>query len=229
MDPVKLNISDLQITVRCTAGFDPHAQPNIVYLPVVQGDGQDVWDCCKGLASRDFALACISGLDWDNALSPWKCEGVFAGDEPFRGDAGATLRLLVDEVVPAVERELSVEHPVRTIAGYSLGGLFALWSLCKCPTFQNAVSASGSLWVPGFIEYLAGHDFLQRPSRVYLSLGKKETRTPSRLLRNVANATQDAYEILCARGIESVFEWNPGNHFSEPALRTARGITWVLR
>ncbi len=229
MKPVKLGFSDIQVTLRSTEGFGSHIRPNIVYLPVAEGDGQDVWDCCKNFTSTEFILACISGLDWDNALSPWECEGVFSGDEPFDGNASETLRVLVDEVVPTVEGMLLVERPVRTIAGYSLGGLFALWSLCNCPTFQNAVSASGSLWFPGFSGYLAARDLSQRPSRVYLSLGKKETRTPSRLLRNVADATQDAYDHFCSLGIESVLEWNPGNHFSEPALRTAKGIAWVLR
>ncbi len=229
MDSVNLSISDLQVTLRCTEGFDSHAQPNIVYLPIVKGDGQDVWDCCNSLSSADFALACISGLDWDNALSPWECEGVFSEDEPFRGNANLTLRMLVDEVVPAVEQTLLVGHCTRTIAGYSLGGLFALWALLNCPIFRNAVSVSGSLWFPGFNEYLACHAFPHRPYRVYFSLGKKETRTPSRLLRNVSDATQGAYELLCLRGIESVFEWNPGNHFKDPDLRTAKGIAWVLR
>jgi len=30
------------------------------------------------------------------------------------------------------------------------------------------------------------------------------------------------------RGVETRFELNPGNHFQEPALRTARGVAWML-
>lgn len=30
------------------------------------------------------------------------------------------------------------------------------------------------------------------------------------------------------RGSESVFEENPGNHFVDSELRTAKGICWIL-
>ncbi len=228
MGPDRLSIGNLQVTVWRTAKFQPRAQANIVYLPVVEGDGQDVWGHCGNLVSTEFALVCISGLDWNNALSPWECEGIFREDAPFLGNAKETLHVLVSQVIPMVERELSVHDPARTIAGYSLGGLFAIWSLANCAAFQNAVSASGSLWFPGFTDYFERHEFPLCPKSVYLSLGKKETRTPSRLLCNVADATQFVYERLCAQGIASVFEWNPGNHFKDPALRTAKGIAWVL-
>lgn len=228
MGPDRLSIGNLQVTVWRTAKFQPRAHANIVYLPVVEGDGQDVWERCRDISSEEFVLVCISGMDWDDALSPWECEGVFRDDAPFQGNAGETLRVFVDQVIPAVERELSIGDPIRTIAGYSLGGLFAIWSLVNCAAFQNAVSASGSLWFPGFTEYFEEHEFPLRPKSVYLSLGKKETRTPSRLLCNVADATQLVYERLSSQGVTSVFEWNPGNHFKDPALRTAKGIAWVL-
>jgi len=38
---------------------------------------------------------------------------------------------------------------------------------------------------------------------------------------------------LCNRyqklGVPSTFETNPGNHFHEPDLRMAKGITWLLK
>ena len=30
------------------------------------------------------------------------------------------------------------------------------------------------------------------------------------------------------RGAESIFEENPGNHFVDSELRTAKGICWIL-
>lgn len=229
MDPIQVDIGKLSLFLWQTAGFKSCSQPNVVYLPVVEGDGRDVWHELSGVVPAEFALCCVSGLDWNNDLSPWKCEGVFSDDAPFRGNACVTLQWLVDEAVPAVESKLSVKDPGRTIAGYSLGGLFALWALQNCTAFENAVSASGSLWFPGFTDYYRQHGFARQPRRVYLSLGKKETRTPSRLLRNVADATKDVHGYLVSCGVESRFEWNPGNHFKDPALRTAKGISWVLQ
>lgn len=228
MDPIRFDISGYCITLCCTAGFVSSVQKNVVYLPVVEGDGRDVWSNCENLAATDFALVCITGLDWNNDLSPWESEGVFSADAPFGGNASATLQLITGLIAPVVERTLAVQNPIRTIAGYSLGGLFALWSLFNCSLFQNAVSASGSLWFPGINSYFREKSFPNTPSRIYFSLGKKETRTPSRLLCGVADATQTAFEHFSQCGIECVFEWNPGNHFKDPDLRTAKGIAWVL-
>ena len=33
---------------------------------------------------------------------------------------------------------------------------------------------------------------------------------------------------LAAAGVETVFALNPGGHFQDPALRTARGLAWLL-
>ena len=65
-------------------------------------------------------------------------------------------------------------------------------------------------------------------SKVRLSRASKEARTPSRLLRNVAQGTHDVVELFEARGVLTLFEQNPGNHFKEPALRMAKGIAWAL-
>lgn len=34
---------------------------------------------------------------------------------------------------------------------------------------------------------------------------------------------------LKAQGIDCVMEWNEGNHFRDPDLRTARSFAWVMR
>ena len=62
----------------------------------------------------------------------------------------------------------------------------------------------------------------------YLSLGKKEHKTPNRMMREVLTDTKRCEQTLQDRGAKTLFERNPGNHFSEPALRSARGIAWML-
>ncbi len=127
-----------------------------------------------------------------------------------------------DPGVPAGAR------PLRIIAGYSLAGLFALWAQARSTTLDRVASASGSLWYPGFARFVQESAMARPPECVFISLGKKETKTPSRLLRNVAHGTDEVVASLRGKGIPTHFVLNPGNHFKEPALRMARGIAWCV-
>lgn len=199
-----------------------------VYLNVFQGDGGDVWSACQELGCPPFALAAVGDLDWNRELSPWACGGTVRDAEPFAGGAPAYLGELLGKIVPDVEASLPCPPTWRGIAGYSLAGLFALWTLWQTDAFDRAASASGSLWFPDFTERAAGKPFAGDPRAVYLSLGKKETKTPNRMMRHVLDDTRAMEALLQNRGVETVFELNPGNHFSETDLRMARGIAWLL-
>lgn len=92
----------------------------------------------------------------------------------------------------------------------------------------GAASASGSLWFPGFIDYAHEHTMPNAPDAVYLSLGKKETKTPNRMMRHVLDDTRAMEKFLGECGIPTTLELNPGNHFAQTDLRMARGIRWIL-
>lgn len=201
----------------------------LVYLNVFEGTGEAVWDACRELGCPPFALAAIGGLDWSRELSPWECDGTVRDAEPFAGGADAYLDELLEQIAPRVEERLAATPSWRGIAGYSLAGLFALWSLWQTDAFERAASASGSLWFPGFVNRAAELPFAGTPRAVYLSLGKKETRTPNRMMRHVLENTQRMEALLAGRGVQTILELNPGNHFSETDLRMARGITWILQ
>lgn len=119
--------------------------------------------------------------------------------------------------------------PCRILAGYSLAGLFAVWSAFQTDAFSRIVSASGSLWYPGFDDFSKTHPLPKRPECAYFSLGSKEARTPSRLLRRVAEGTVTVVSAFQEKGVKTVFEKNPGNHFKEPDVRMAKGIAWALQ
>ncbi len=205
----------------------PAALP-IVYLPVFEGNGLDVWSTCQKLDCPPFMLAAIGGLDWNCELSPWPCDAITATSEPFAGKAEDFLDELMHEIIPSVEGRLSAPPRYRAIAGYSLAGLFALWARCKTNLFSRAASISGSLWFPGFTEYFEENLPQGALDVAYLSLGKKEHKTPNRMMREVLADTKRCEQILQDRGAKTLFERNPGNHFSEPALRSAKGIVWML-
>lgn len=206
----------------------PNAGAPIVYLPVVARMGDDVLQCCRDLGCLPFTLVAIGGLDWNRELSVWPCDAITATSEPFAGEAAAFLHELTHKIIPTIEASLAAPPCLRAIAGYSLAGLFALWACCKTDLFSRAASVSGSLWFPGFAEYLDENLPQGALDVAYLSLGKKEHKTPNRMMREVLADTKRCEQTLQDRGAKTLFEHNPGNHFSEPALRSAKGIAWML-
>lgn len=219
----------------------------LVYLHEIQDDGEAVWNQCLALGCCDFALITIQipASKWNDALTPWECTGLFADDAPFKGIANNQLQLLLGEIVPQAEqllpplpcsaegeqgslRENGCQEPTRILAGYSLAGLFATWATFQCNAFSRIASASGSLWYPGFDTFASERPFMRKPEGAYFSLGNKEARTPSRLLRHVADGTANVVSAFQEKGVETVFEKNPGNHFKEPDVRMAKGIAWAL-
>ncbi|WP_417059529.1 alpha/beta hydrolase-fold protein [Ellagibacter isourolithinifaciens] len=204
---------------------------HIVYLHVYDGDGLDVLNECGNIDCPPFTLVAVKPACWNDDLAPWKCPGLFADDAPFAGRAQDQLHLLEEEIIPQVERECgkpNSPHICRTVAGYSLAGLFATWTALNSSTFSRIASASGSLWYPDFAHFVAESPLACPIDCAYFSLGSKEAKTPSRLLRNVATGTDEVVAAFRSKGVPTQFESNPGNHFKEPALRMARGITWAI-
>ena len=76
-------------------------------------------------------------------------------------------------------------------------------------------------------EYMREH----RPyaGSIYLSLGDKEEKTRNSVMASVGDRIREAYELLKDQQIETVLEWNQGNHFKEADIRTAKAFVWALR
>ena len=203
----------------------------LVCLNVYAGDGAEVWRHCAELECPPFALVSLGGIAWERDMTPWPAEPATRSEAPYEGGAAAWLGALLADVLPAAEAELAeagVAVAWRGIAGYSLAGLFALWSTWQTDVFSRVASVSGSLWYEGWTDYACGAAPTAWPERAYLSLGSREHKTPNRLMRNVRRATEKTAEVLGAHGVTCTFELNPGNHFQETDLRMARGIKWML-
>ena len=106
-------------------------------------------------------------------------------------------------------------------------GLFALYALYGTDVFSRAASVSGSLWFPGFREYVFSHEPKRRPDRVYFSVGDRESRTKNPVLQTVQENTEAICGYYREMGICTTFRLNPGGHHERPAQRTAAGIQWL--
>jgi predicted alpha/beta superfamily hydrolase len=200
----------------------------LVIINTFQGNGSSIYSVLCSMTDKKVNLAVISDINWDDEMSPWECPPLSKNDSPCTGGADEYLVNLTGTIISAIKKELAVEPEYIAIAGYSLAGLFAIYSLYKTDIFSRVVSASGSMWFPDFVEDASKNDFVKKPDRVYFSLGDKEARTRNDLLRTVEDKTKETYEYYKDSGIDTVFELNPGNHFKDADIRLAKGIAWIL-
>ena len=200
----------------------------VIYLNTYSGEGQQVFETAQVVGRPPFTLVAISDLDWNQDMAPWDSPAAFKNGEPFTGGADDYLRLLVDEIIPRAEKELAGPPAWRGIAGYSLAGLFALYSIYRTDLFSRVGCMSGSLWFPGFKEYVFSHEPKCRPDCIYFSLGDKEAKTRNPVLKTVQGHTEAIRAFCQSKGIDTEFQLNPGNHFVQGIERTIAGIQWLL-
>ena len=199
-----------------------------VYANMYADVGEEVLDQCDLLGCGPFHLVTVTKLRWEQELSPWACGPVISREDSFTGEADGYVRLLEDRIVPFVEGELR-SPTYRVIAGYSMGGLFAIYAPYVTRLFSASVSASGSVWFPEMLPFVRAHDFMKKPDAVYLSIGDRESRGKNPYLSMAESRGRELYSIYGGMGIDSVFELNPGNHYKDAEYRLARGITWILK
>ncbi len=172
----------------------------------------------KESTNRDFLLVAIKVESWNGDLSPWKAPAVF-GKEDFGEGAKDTL----SEVLSICSDRSRTYY----IGGYSLAGLFALWTSYQSDIFSGVAAASPSIWFPGFIDYMKENEI--RTKSVYLSLGDREEKTRNPVMATVGEKIREAKALLDEKGVDCTLEWNQGNHFKDADIRTAKAFAWVLR
>ena len=200
----------------------------VIYLNTVSNEGQQVFEAAQAASRSPFTLVSISDLDWNHDMAPWNSPAAFKKGEPFTGGADDYLRLLVEEIIPRAEKDLASPPAWRGIAGYSLAGLFALYAIYQTDVFSRVGYMSGSLWFPGFKEYVFSHEPKRWPDCIYFSLGDKEAKTRNPVLKTVQENTEEIQTFYQNKGIDTVFQLNPGNHFVQGIERTIAGIQWLL-
>ena len=168
-------------------------------------------------AGDNFSFVAFLVNEWNRELSPWTAAPVF-GKEKFGDGAADTLASILTEL-----KETGKKY---YLGGYSLAGLFALWSGYQTDVFSGVAAASPSIWFPGFIDYLKAHEM--KASRVYLSLGNREERTRNPVMASVGDRIRETAGLLQASGVQTVLEWNPGNHFVDSDRRMAKAFAWAM-
>ena len=181
----------------------------------------------QSLTNMSFTLVAFEIKNWQSELTPWTSPAVF-GKVPFGEGASATLSFIKDTLIPQLEQmELFDKNGMQCVfGGYSLAGFFALWSSYQTKLFGGIAAVSPSVWYPQWMEYAEKNRPLA--TSVYLSLGDKEEKTKNPTMAQVGNCIRKQQELLAAQGINTILEWNPGNHFQHSDERTAKGFAWLI-
>lgn len=199
----------------------------VVYLNSYAKDGKAVYSELRRICQKPFSLVVISSLEWNRDMVPWSHPALADKAEPFLGGADDYLDVLGKEIVPQVEARIG-HTGGRVIAGYSLAGLFSIYSLYRTDLFSRAVSASGSLWFPHFKEFVFSNELKANPEKIYFSIGDRESHTTNPYLRRAEDDTRAMEEYFRHKGIETCFILNKGNHYKNVVARTADAISWSI-
>ncbi len=177
------------------------------------------------LSPVPFVLAAVELEDWTVGLMPW-WDGNVSRDLEAGRHAGETLDFVTMELLPELKRRFG-ELPV-VLGGYSLGGLFALWTSSQTDVFQGIAAASPSVWIHGWQQFAKKNP--TRAKRVYLSLGDREELVKNQAIARVGDNIRAQYELLQSQlGLENcTLVWEDGGHFTDNDGRLARAFGWCI-
>ena len=202
------------------------------YLLIQPVDGHDIEVLDNEVAEiqknieKQFSLIAFKIEDWNNELSPWEAPPAF-GKKSFGSGATDTLEFIESRLIPTVKEKYEFADDVQVIlGGYSLAGLFSLWSAFKSNTFSGIAAASPSVWFNGWEEFMDNNTPLS--NTIYLSLGDTEEKTKNKVMSAVGDNIRKQEELLNNDNINTILEWNKGGHFSDSDLRVAKAFVWCI-
>ncbi|MBO6170195.1 MAG: hypothetical protein J6O51_09555, partial [Bacteroidales bacterium] len=173
-------------------------QPKYILVQTLGRHERGIFDRTVELISNatgvPFVLVAFQVFDWDLDLTPWHDDAISRKPE-VGTQTGDTLRYVKESLLPALEAEYG-KLPV-ILGGYSLGGLFALWSSMQTDRFAAIAAASPSLWIKDWLDYAYVHPV--KAGKVYLSLGDQEEHVKNRAIARVGDCVRGEYELLKAQ------------------------------
>lgn len=205
------------------------ASPKYILIQTLGNHERGIFESTAQLIAEDtgvhFVMAAFQIFDWDLDLTPWHDPAI--NRDPKVGTmTGETLKYVTESLLPLLSERFG-DLPI-ILGGYSLGGLFALWSATQTDRFAAIAAASPSLWIRDWLDFAGEHPVLTK--KVYLSLGDQEEHVKNRSIARVGESVRGEYELLKSQiGTEnSTLVWNPGGHFQDGDKRLAAAFVWCI-
>ena len=204
--------------------------PKYILIQTLGNHERSIFDRTAELIAEScgvpFVLAAFQVFDWNMDLTPWHDDAIDRKAE-VGTKTGETLGYVTESLLPALEADYG-KLPV-ILGGYSLGGLFALWSSMQTDRFSAVAAASPSLWIKDWLDY--AKDRPVKAGKVYLSMGDQEEHVKNRSIARVGDSVRGEYELLQSQlGRENcTLVWNPGGHFQDGDKRLASAFSWCIK
>ncbi|MCH5228664.1 MAG: hypothetical protein J1F12_01550 [Muribaculaceae bacterium] len=213
-------------------GYDCHCVPfegadTVAYMIYPQlAELEDKWlQRMSELHKVNLVAVYVPADQWNDALTPWPEPGEAKGCPPFAGESRNFLKLFQEKIIPLTDRAFNLKGVIhRDLIGVSLGGLFTLWQWMMCDTFRSIASLSGSFWYVGFLEWFEKQSVPPKKGKAFFLLGEEEPASHVEAFRSVGVNTEKIVAIFKEAGIDTTFEWVPGNHFSRPVHRAEKAL-----
>ena len=194
--------NEISIDGRLCFLYQDEAATHLLIQPIDEHDlellDQEI-EAIKKMSDKPFSLVAFMIKDWNQELTPWAAPAVF-GKVPFGSGAEKTLEFITSRLLPEVQENI----PHLILGGYSLAGLFALWSGYQTDKFDGIVAASPSVWFPKWIEYATDNKPLAKS--IYLSLGDKEEKAKNPVMAQVGNAIRRQNGLLTGQMDNTILE-----------------------
>jgi predicted alpha/beta superfamily hydrolase len=142
---------------------------------VVVAIGYPLDNAIPAFVARDRDLTPLPWPEWDGPYGQ-----LLGAPAPPSGNADAFAAFVHDELMPFVQTEIGVDPAEWTLAGHSLGGLFATYCLFIRPgRFRRYLAVGSSFWWKKPFMFDRAREFagVERPLNVsvYLAAGDQET------------------------------------------------------
>jgi predicted alpha/beta superfamily hydrolase len=181
------------------------------------------WSRWLAWRMRDLSPTNTAQMDKDFGMENIKSGGAFT-----------FLQFMEQELFPFVEKNYRAKSKDRTFVGFSLGGLFGLYSLFQKPgLFQNYVLGSPSIWSDNKailrIEETYADNHKDLTGTVFMSAGELEEEINAGMVRNMLEMNS----ILKSRQYKSLHTdtaiLEGETHMSAPSVCFQRGLRYLFR
>ncbi|OCN05435.1 hypothetical protein A4S06_08785 [Erysipelotrichaceae bacterium MTC7] len=154
-----------------------HVEPNKVYPIVWVLDGNSMFtnlgQMFRDPLLQEMYVVGISPSNRDAQYTPWDVSELHDIYENFTGFADTYIKELL-EVLPLFLQANDIPKGPTYLAGFSLAGLFATYSLYQTDYFAGVASLSGSFWYPSWIPFTKEHAVMNTDAKLYFSCGTRE-------------------------------------------------------
>lgn len=202
---------------------------NVCYIIMPEGEKDKLLRYIdEASIEHGCSIVVLSGMNWNDDLTPWPAPGVFKEKKPFGGKAREFLKSLLIEYIVDIEQALGLKNPRRYLVGISLSGLFALWTITQTDRFAGIASISGSLWYDGFADYMQRNEAMNPSVKVHMSLGDREKKSKDERMSQVETITGQIANSLRQQNISVDYQIVEGTHFSPLIPRLEMALASIL-